>query len=347
MEDITKVIERKIWTADQLLSQLGGIKKKSESLSPEERMRIPAFTEDWSEEGVAKYAKEVEKAVEDPIKYKNKVRLEGIGVKIYGISDDILGDTLGIDEILRLFQELKNINESINEILVKESLLASWVKEGTNNTKGKLEEIVRAKPAFKRILESGVDKKLKSELVRRSIIDVNFLTMAENAIAKFTNLRDYEVVLEYDGDFEKLYQSLSEAWGKIQQIQQAYGVSEVEIKDLINGKALLDAAELLENMDKEYAERKRKLLEERNIYASTLKSFGEEVSEPLENLQELEEAIENLRNRCLEYLGESGLKLLKFLKGEEEFPANLGMEEIKKALESLRPFFLKALREEE
>ncbi|MBT9140703.1 MAG: hypothetical protein DDT30_01281 [Dehalococcoidia bacterium] len=346
MEDITKVVERKIWTADQLLLQLGEIKKKSESLSSEERMRIPGFSDDWSEEGVTKYVKEVGKAVEDPIKYKNKVRLEGIGVKTERISDDILGDTFGIDEILRLFQKLKNINENINEILIAEVLLASWLKEGTDNTKEKLEGIVTAKPAFKRVLESGADKKLKSELVRRSIIDVTFLSKAEDAITKFANLRDYEVVLDYDGDFERLYQNLGEAWAKIQQIQQTYGISEAEIKNLINGKALLDAAELLANMDKEYAERKRKLLEEWNMYASTLKSFGEEVLEPPESLQELGKAIEDLRNRCLEYLGGSGLKLLKFLKGEDEFPTNVGIEEIRKALESLRPFFLKALREE-
>jgi hypothetical protein len=344
MEDITKVVERKIWTADQLLSQFSKIKEKSGSLSLEEKTGIPTFSHDWSAEGVTKYVKEVEKAVKDPIKYKNKVRLGGIGVKTERVSDDILEDTLGIDEILRLFQALENVNESINEILITEAPLASWLEEGTDNTREKLEEILTAKPAFKRVLESGVDKKLKCELVRRSIIDVTFLSKAEDAIAKFANLRDYEVVLEYDGDFEKLYQNLGEVWAKIQQIQQTYGISEAEIKNLINGKALLDADELLGRMDKEYAEKKRKLLEEWNMYAATLKSFGEEVLEPLESPQELGNAIEGLRNRCLGYLGESGLKLLKFLKGEDEFPANVGMEEIKKALESLRPFFIKGTK---
>lgn len=343
MEDITKVVEKKIWTADRLLSQLGEIKKKSESLSHEERIRIPGFSGDWAEEGVTKYVKEVGKAVEEPIKYKNKIRLEGIGVKTDSISDDIFGDTLGIDEILRLFQEVKNINE----ILITEAPLGSWLKEGTDNTKEKLEGIVRAKPAFKRVLESGVDKRLKSELVRRSIIEVTFLSKAEDVIAKFTNLRDYGVVLEYEGDSEELCQNLGKVWAGIQQIRQTYGVSEAQIKNLINGKALLDANELLANMDKEYAEKSRKLLEEWNMYASTLKSlFSEEVLEPPESLQELGNAIENLRDRCLKHLGESGLKLLKFLKGEEEFPGKIGIKEIKKALELLRPLFLKALREE-
>ena len=345
MEDIIKVVERKIWIVDQLLSQLGEIKKNAEGLSSEEKRRIPRFSANWSEEGITKYLKEVEKAVEDPIKYKNKVRLEGIGLKTERMADDILGDTLGIDEVLRLFQELKNLDESITEILTTEDLLASWLREGTDNTKEKLEGIITAKPAFKRVLESKIDEKLKSELVRRSIIDVTFLSKAEDVIAKFTDLRDYELLLEYDGDFEKLYQNLDEAWTNIRQIQQIYGVSEAEIKNLINGKALLDAVKLLMNMDSEYAKKKKELAEEWNMYASTLKSFGEKVLELPENLQELGKAIEHLRNRCLEYLGESGLKLLKFLKGEDEFPANIGIEEIKKALESLRPFFLKALRE--
>lgn len=347
MEDIIKVVERKIWTVDQLLSQLGEIKKKAEGLSSEERKRIPRFSGNWSEEGMAKYLKEVEKAVEDPIKYKNKVRIEGIGLKTERMADDILGDTLGIDEVLRLFQELKNLDENITEILTTEDLLASWLREGTDNTKEKLERIITAKPAFKRIIESGTDKKLKSELVRRSLMDVTFLNQAEDVSTKFANLREYGVKLEYDGDFAKLYQNLGEVWTKLEQIQQTYAISEAEIKSAINGRTLLDAAEIVANIEEECTERKRKLVEEWDMYASTLRSIGQEVSEPPASLQELGKAMEELQNRCLEYLGESGLKLLKFLKGEDEFPANVGMEEIKKALESLRPFFFKALREEE
>lgn len=345
MEDIIKVVERKIWTVDQLLSQLGEIKKKAEGLSSEERKRIPRFSANWSEEGMTKYLKEVEKAVEDPIKYKNKVRLEGISLKTERIADDILGDTLGIDEVLRLFQQLKNFDENITEILITQDLLASWLREGIDNTKEKLEEIITAKPAFKRITESGTDKKLKSELVRKSMMDVAFLNQAEDVITKFTNLREYGIKLEYDGDFEKLYQNLGEVWAKLEQIQQTYAISEGEIKSAINGKTLLDAAEIVANIGEECNERKRKLVEEWDMYASTLRSIGQDVSEPPAGLQELGNAIEELQSRCLEYLGESGLKLLKFLKGEDEFPESVGMEEIKKALESLRPFFLKALRE--
>lgn len=346
MEDVTDVIQRKIWTVEEFLSQLGEIKENAETLYPKEKEGIPGFLDDWSEEGVRKYLKEIEKAVKDPIRYKNKRRLEEIGVKIERIPEDIFEDTLGIDEILKLFEKIKNINENINEILITEVLLVSWLKEGTDSTKEKLEEIVNAKPAFKRVLESGVSEKLKSELLKRSIVDVNFLSKAENVVSKFTYLRDYEIVLEYESDFEKFCENLDETWSKIQQIQEDYGISKEAIKKSIKDKMLVEANELLKKMDEEYAGKKRKLLEEWHMYTSTLKSLGEEVLEPPESLRELEKAIEGLRTKCLEYLGESGLKLLKFFKGEEKFPEDVGIEEIKKALEALRPFFLKSLKEE-
>lgn len=346
MEDVINVIQRKIWTVEEILSQLGEIKENAGKLSSKEKERFPRFSNDWSEEGVRKYLKEIEKAVKDPIRYKNKKRLEEIGVKADGIPEDIFEDTLGVDGLLKLFEEIKNINENINEILITEIILVSWFKEGMDSTREKLEEIVNAKPAFERVLKSGVNEKFKSDLLKRSILDISFLSKAEDVISKFVHLRDYEVILEYESGFEKFCKNLDETWSKIQQIQENYGISKEEIKKPTKGKKLVEVTELLKKMDEKYAEKKRKLLEEWNMYTSTLKSLGEGVSEPPESLRELEKAIKDLRNKCLKYLGESGLKLLRFFKGEDEFPADAGMEEIKKALETLRPFFLKSFMEE-
>lgn len=54
-----------------------------------------------------------------------------------------------------------------------------------------------------------------------------------------------------------------------------------------------------------------------------------------------------MREKCLGHLGELGFKLLKFLRGEEEFPEDIEVEGIKKALEALRPLFLKSIKEED
>jgi len=343
IEDTSNIIQRKIWTVDEILSQLDEITEKIETLSPEERKGIPVFPNDWSETGVKKYVKEVEKAVNDPIKYKNKKRLDEIGVKTEAISDDILGDTRGISDIFKLFDEIRSTDHSISEKLIGEAILTKWLKEDITTAKEKLQGIVDARPAFRRIAESEVGANLKSDILTRAILDISLLAKGEDVISKSTYLRDYEVVLEYEGDLEKYSVNLDETWDEMQQIQDEYGISRERIRELINNRNLLEASALLKEAHVQYATEKRKLLEERQLYSGALGSLGEEVLEPPQYLHELVKDIENLRSRCMEHLGESGLKLLKFLKEEGEFPEEVGMEEIKRALEALRPFFLRTL----
>ncbi len=340
MEDLGDVIQRKTWTVEEFLSQLDELEEDAKRLSHEERERIPEFSGDWSEKSVRKHLSEVARAVKNPIKFKNKERLEQIGVRTDGIADDVLGDTSGLDKVVELFLEVREISES----LMPGDYLAIWLKEGTESARQKLEEVVNAKPAFERVLGSEVIEELGSELLRRSMEDVSFLSEAETAILRFTRLDGFGVVLDWGSDSDEFLIGLKESWNGIQRIQEEYGVSREEIQEVLGGETLLETSSLLEKMDQEYSERKRKLSEEWQTYAITLESLGETVLEPPETLGELGEAIENLRNECLERLGESGLSLLRFIKGKDEFP-DIGIEEIKKALEALRPFFLKSLTE--
>ncbi len=343
MEDVTANIQRKIWTANEFLSQLKDIEEDACQLSSKEKKGIPIFSGDWTEETVKKYLKELEKSVKHPIRYKNKEKMEEIGVKTEKLPEDIFKNTHGISNILKSFEEIKDINENINAILISEGLLLNWLKEGINEANEKLKKIVSAKPAFNRFLGSEVDEKLKSDLLKKSAKDINFLSKAEDIIRSFASLCDYGIILD---NGELSYEHLDKAYYKIQQIQEDYGLSGEEIKELVEGKTLIKANEFLEQKDKEYAENKRKLLEEWRMCASTLELVAEEVTEPPESLKELEEAVECLRKKCLKSLGDAGLKLLKFLKGEDDFPASVDMDEIKLALETLRPFISKSLMEE-
>lgn len=346
MEDMIKAIEKKIWTVENFLPRLNEIKDDAKRLLPKERKRIPVYSGDWSQESVRKYLKEIDTAVKDPIRHKNKRKLEEIDVKTEGIPDDVFEDTLGIDEIVKLCEEIKKIDEIINKILISETLLTSWIEEGTNTTREKLEEILDAKPMFKHVFESEIDEKLKFELLKRSIEDVNFLSDAEDIIHKFTYACDYGLIVKYNEDLKSFAKNLNETHSKMQQIEENYGISKEEIKTLIKDKTPQEADELLGKVDEEYAEKKRKSLEEWKMYSSTLKPLGEEILEPPKGIHELESAVENMRDKCLGYLGEPGFRLFRFLKGEDNFPEDVGIKEIKKALEVLRPFFIKSLMEE-
>jgi len=79
------------------------------------------------------------------------------------------------------------------------------------------------------------------------------------------------------------------------------------------------------------------------MYSTTLESIGQEVPELPQGLDELEREVKNLREKCLNSLGEEGLRILSFLKGEGDFPDQISKKGLKATLEILRPLFLKFL----
>jgi predicted nuclease with TOPRIM domain len=95
----------------------------------------------------------------------------------------------------------------------------------------------------------------------------------------------------------------------------------------------------------ECSKEKSKLLEEWKLYSTTLRSLGHEVMEPPRGLNELKEEIKKLQGECLSTLGEEGLKILRFLKGEGDFPDDISINGIRNSLKIIRPLFVKFLTE--
>jgi hypothetical protein len=67
------------------------------------------------------------------------------------------------------------------------------------------------------------------------------------------------------------------------------------------------------------------------------------VEEAPSELPELEKGIKRLESECVDALGEDGLKLLIFLKGEGDFPQEISIDTVKRSLNILRPLFAKCL----
>jgi len=78
-QDICDVINRKIWTVEELLSCVDEIVEKSRSLSPNKRKKISTTISDWSEDRVRKYIDTLKGAVINPLKHKNKEKLRDRG----------------------------------------------------------------------------------------------------------------------------------------------------------------------------------------------------------------------------------------------------------------------------
>ncbi|MHA1402093.1 MAG: hypothetical protein ACTSQE_17220 [Candidatus Heimdallarchaeaceae archaeon] len=88
-QDICDVINRKIWTVEELLSCVDEIVEKSRSLSPNKRKKISTTISDWSEDRVRKYIDTLKGAVINPLKHKNKEKLKEIGVNIEKIPENV------------------------------------------------------------------------------------------------------------------------------------------------------------------------------------------------------------------------------------------------------------------
>jgi len=346
MEDIESVIQRKIWTAEQLLLRAKEIVEKSKSLSPSIRKGISVTISDWSEDKVRKHIEAIREAVIYPIRHENKKKLESIGVDIEKIPEGIFDDTKLIDNIVAHFEDIKDISNQLADILIGERLIEGWLKESPDEIKQKLNDIVNAKSSFKDVLEKKIDQKFKYELLKRALENIEYLEDVNEILSDIEYVSSFGVLLDYSTPFKEFCENLDKARRKIEDILESYGISEDKIRQKINKKILSDACKDLEQLENECAERKRTLLDEWKLYASTLKSFGEEITEPPNILPELEKFVSSMKEKCLKHLGESGFRLLKFLRGEEEFPDDIEIKEIKKALEALRPIFLKSLREE-
>ena len=342
IEETIDLIQRKIWTVEELLPELGPMLKNLDRLTSAQKKRIPIFPNDWSETGVKKYINDVEKAIDEPIKYMNRKKLEAIGLKTEGISEDVLADTKGIDEILYIHKDMQGIDD-IGKKLVAESLLTKWLKEGIDNTKTRLQEITDAKSAFKRLAESGIDAKLKSDLIGKALPDVSILSECDEIISKFTYLSEFEINLLYEGDLEKYCEHIDGVWRVVQQIQDEFGISREELIDVSKNKDLSELVDILNRQNEACSKEKRGLIEECNLYSYTLSSLGQNVPELPESLTELRGTVEQLRNKCLEFLGESGLALITFFKEGGKFPEEIQIEDVQRTLEVLRPFFLKII----
>lgn len=344
-EDVTDVIQRKIWTVEELIPKVNELTTKAKHLPESAKKNIPVFSDDWSEEGVKKFFEKFKESVRNPLRHKNRELLENRGIQTRDIPEELFDDSTSIQEVVSLFDNLKEFNETITTLLIKKEVLVAWIRESSGSAKENLQEILDAKAGFERIFNSPVEEKIKVELIQGSLVDRSFIASAEDVISKIKSITEYGVSIEYKEGFEEFKTNLDNVFQKLETMQDEYNIPKGEICTLLNGKLLQDAEKLLDKKLKECSEKKIRLLEEWKMYSATLKSIGHDVAATPQGLEELEEAVKNLKTECMNTLGGNGLSLITFLKGEGDFPDEISKDDIKRVLGVLRPMFVRFVRE--
>ena len=345
-EDIENTILKKTWTVESFLKTARELQSDAGKLPQEAKESIPVYRDDWTEENVTRYLERLKESVKRPLRFKSQKLLEGFRISAKGLPEEVLDDYSGLEAVGELIKKLAEINTKLVDIVTSKELLSPWLKEGINKAKEKLGVIIEAKIGFQRLFEKSTSDSLIEELVQRCIEDHEFISSAEDIISKVDYLEKINIAVEYRENFDEFQKDLTNVHEKLKSLEEDYGISNEEISALVSGKSLLEAFKLLESKAIEASERKTRMLEDWKMYSTTLESIGQEVPELPQGIDELEREVKNLKEKCLNSLGEEGVRILGFLKGEEDFPDKISKKGIKTTLEILRPLFVKFLREE-
>jgi len=350
IENITDIIQRKIWTAEEISKKLDDLIKKSMTISPDERKMLPTTISDWSEDKIKKSIESLERAIVNPLRHKNKEKLKKIGIDVEKIPDEIFDDTKVVDDILKYFEEINKIDEIVANILIEAREIEKWFIESPENIIQKLQDILHIGPRVKDIVNRDIDEQFKRELIIRTLRDTTFIDDAEEVLSSIDYLSSFEILIDDSVKFEELINDLNDLSEQINNLVDDFGLPEKEINEKLKGKSPKDAQIIIEKMRNKYGKEKERLTDEIKMYLSVLRSLRSETLEEPElnekSLPELQKLLEQIKKKSLEHLDKSGMRIFKFLKGEESFPKDIELDEVKKSLERLRPIFLKGLKEE-
>lgn len=345
-ENLEDKIQKASWKIEGLLEDVReNLLHKVRRLSLRKRRELPKFSGLWKERGLKIYFERLKEAIEKPRIAGSRKLLKGIGVSSEGLPKEILEDVEQIEEISKLFDQLRNeIGKSVNVIIEKE-ILTDWLKESTTEANEKLQSILDAKAGFKRLVKlEGLNEELLKELLENAFEDFEFLGKADELNSQIVYISGYGMNVEYDiGHLGDFLENCEIVYTTLKRFEDIYKISTDDVSAWVKGKNMAEICKYLEGdedpFSAEYAKLKRRWRE----FASIL---GQEGPEP-EGFPDLKKKTKQLEVEFKESLGESGLKLLAFFRGEANFPGDLSKEDLVNILKKFQPFIMIGLKEED
>lgn len=345
-EDLKDKIQKASWKVDDLLDQVkDNLLPKAQRISPQKRLKLPKFSGLWRERSLKNYIERLQESVERPRMARSKQLLDEISISSEELSKENLEDVERIEEVHRSFKELnKELGEDAN-ILIGRKILLKWLKEGTSEAIGKLQSIVEAMNGYKRLkkLES-LGPQLRNRLFEEAFENSDFIGKAEELDIQIAYLTGYGITIEYgNGDINELLQDCEIIYNAFKEFEDSYKISSDEVGTWVKGKSLAEIRKYLEGGKDPFSTGYTKL---KRKWRELVSILGEESQEP-EGFSDLKREIKELEERFKKSLGEQGLRLLSFFRGESEFPKELLKEDLVVLLKKLQPFITIGFKEED
>lgn len=345
-EGLKDKIQEASWKVDNLLDQVkDNLLPKAQRISPQKRLKLPKFSGLWRERNLKNYIERLQESVERPRMARSRQLLDKISISSEELSKETLEDVERIEEVHRSFKELKKeLGEDAN-ILIERKILLKWLKEGASEASRKLQSIVEAINGYKRLkkLES-LGTQLRNRLFEEAFENSDFIGKAEELDMQIVYLTGYGITIEYgNGDINELLQDCEIIYNAFKEFEDSYKISSDEVGTWVKGKSLPEIRKYLERGKDPFSTGYTKL---KRKWRELVSILGEESPEP-EGFPDLKREIKKLEERFKKSLGEQGLRLLSFFRGETEFPKELLKEDLVVLLKKLQPFITIGFKEED
>ena len=344
--NIPDLIQRRMWTADTLMTQIKTLLIKASSLDNQAKKNVPKFAGDWSGENFALFVEKLNDSVRNPIRHRNRAMLEELGIQTKGIPDEILEDTSGALDFTHQLGELDS-STTLVKFAIGKGIVSDWIREGFASSCERLRQMSITQKGLESIIADCPDIPLRDGLLVRSIQDPSYVGDAQDIVSRVKYMSARGIQIPVENSFEKAIVDLNDLWKILWKLSDEFGISDSEIDEITKGRQLGQVRSLLEEKATQVTREKAKLEDEWLLYAEALTSVESELPEMPQKMVELREGVDRLEKECLDTLGSGGMAVLAYLKGESEFPDTLTLVELKRSIEVLRPLFMKSLRKEQ
>jgi hypothetical protein len=220
------------------------------------------------------------------------------------------------------------------------------LKEGHAATVKKITDLRNARDRFTRLTKYNVPDWVREEILIRAARDLPSLSSIEELARRADALAQMGCVMGPNTGFDEIKSFINVAYECVAKMRELTGAADSAFDQLIKGKEVRVASEGLVQAVEEKQALQATLTDEWKSLADATKllniSGASEV--PPRSIPSLQTEINALREACLTTLGDDGMVILKFLRGEADFPGELTIGQIQHALTVLRPTLTRALK---
>jgi hypothetical protein len=332
-----------ILTASIQLDELGRKARKVADriarLDDVQRHNMPTFSGPWIKDAIEIHLERLEEAARQPIRGRNRQRLESVGVTSLPMGTELLDDSEVTDIIVEEVRSITGTLPPLAPYIVAQSCLPSWLAKGGGDTRARLAAIKQGLNRIQKIMDSTVPVAFREEALTGVIADPSRLKTIEDDLALVSFALSWELELASQQGLVALHPALLSLHEAVSAVQSEFPEQIDTLRSSLRHAGVDDAGKALRAVLNDCRRQYDVALAEWNRLGTTARLLGlNHDGVAPRSLAGLEQQISEFSQHCAEKLGETGVAILQFLKGEGDFPRQADANSLEKALLAVRPF---------